>query len=203
MLTAVSQGLNEGIAMLNLGIIGINDGNGHPYSYTAVFNGYNAAALDKECPFEIIKKYLKTHHRNQEFIKGARVTHIWTHDKGESQKIARVSNIPNVCESIEELTEKVDAVIFARDDIWNHWKMAGPIFKSGKPVYMDKLLAHTQEDLDKFIAASGPEYPLLTASSFKFAPETEKAKREIEGLQSEDSPWNEPLRMGQVRAAFA
>ena len=166
--------------MLNIGIIGINEGNGHPYSYSAVFNGYNEEALEKECPFEIIRKYLKTHHRNQEFIKDARVTHIWTQDKAASTKIAKVSNIPNICESIEELTGKVDAVIFARDDMWNHWKMAGSIFKTGKPVYMDKLLAHNQEDLDKFIAATGPDYPLMTASSFKFAPETEKAKREID-----------------------
>jgi hypothetical protein len=91
-----------------------------------------------------------------------------------------VSNIPNICKSIEDLTGKADAVIFARDDMWNHWKMAGPIFESGKPVYMDKLLAHSREDLDKFIAAAGPEYPLMTASSFKFAPELEKAKAEID-----------------------
>ncbi len=166
--------------MMNIGIIGINEGNGHPYSYSAVFNGYDVEALEKECPFEIIKKYLKMHHRNQEFIKSARVTHLWTHDKAASAKIAKVANIPNICESIEDLTSKVDAVIFARDDMWNHWKMAGPIFKTGKPVYMDKLLAHNQEDLDKFIAVTGPDYPLMTASSFKFAPETEKAKREID-----------------------
>ena len=166
--------------MLKLGIIGINEGNGHPYSYTAVFNGYNEKALDEECPFEIIKKYLKAHHRNQEFINDARVTHIWTQDRGLSENIANVSNIPHIADSIEDLIENVDAVIFARDDMWNHWKMAEPVIRAGKPLYMDKLLAHNSEDLEKFITAAGPDYPLLTASSFRFAPELEKAKQEID-----------------------
>ncbi|MEI8245791.1 MAG: hypothetical protein WCI51_08175 [Lentisphaerota bacterium] len=166
--------------MLKLGIIGINEGNGHPYSYTAVFNGYNEKALDENCPFEIIKKYLKTHHRNQEFIKDARVTHIWTQDRGLSENVASVSNIPHIANSIEDLIENVDAVVFARDDMWNHWEMAEPVIRTGKPLYMDKLLAHNSEDLEKFIAVTGPDYPLLTASSFRFAPEIEKAKREID-----------------------
>ena len=166
--------------MLNFGIVGINEGNGHPYSYSAVFNGYNEEALEKKCPFEMIKKYLKTHHRNQEFIMDARVTHIWTHDRASSENVANVSNIPHIADSIEELTEKVDAVIFARDDMWNHWKMAEPVIKTGKPLYMDKLLAHNSEDLEKFISATGPGYPLLTASSFRFAPEIEKAKKEMD-----------------------
>ncbi len=166
--------------MLKLGIIGINEGNGHPYSYTAVFNGYNEKALDEKCPFEIIKKYLKEHHRNQVFIEDARVTHIWTQDRRLSENIASVANIPHVAASIAELAEKVDAIIFARDDMWNHWSMAGELFKTGKPIYMDKLLAHNPEELEKFIAAAGPDYPLLTASSFRFAPEIEKAKQEID-----------------------
>ena len=166
--------------MLNFGIIGINDGNGHPYSYSAVFNGYNEEALEKKCPFEMIRRYLKEHHRNRKFIEDARVTHIWTHDRASSENVANVSNIPHIADSIEELTEKVDAVIFARDDMWNHWKMAEPVIKTGKPLYMDKLLAHNSEDLKNFISATGPEYPLLTASSFRFAPELEKAKKEMD-----------------------
>ena len=33
--------------MINLGMIGINEGNGHPYSYSAMFNGYDPLALKK------------------------------------------------------------------------------------------------------------------------------------------------------------
>ena len=166
--------------MLNFGIIGMNEGNGHPYSYSAVFNGYNEDALEKECSFEIIRQYLKAHHRNRTFITDARISHIWTQDQALSESVARVANIPHVATSIAALAAEVDAIIFARDDMWNHWSMAGELFQTGKPIYMDKLLAHNQEDLDRFIAAAGPDYPLLTASSFRFAPEVDKAEQGID-----------------------
>ena len=161
--------------MLKFGIIGMNDGNGHPYSFAASFNGFNADALEKKCTFPIIREYLTAHHRNQEFIPDARVTHIWTQDKKISQQVADVSNIPHVADSIAELVSQVDGIIFARDDIWNHWDMAKDIFASGKPVYMDKLLAHDVDDLKKFIAVTGEDYPLLTASSYQFAPNVRAA----------------------------
>ena len=165
--------------MINLGMIGMNEGNGHPYSFSAVFNGYNDEALERKCPFEIIRKYLREHHRNQEFIGNARVSCIWTQDRALSENAARIANIPSVADSIEELAGNVDAIIFARDDIWNHWEMAGKLFQTGKPIYMDKLLAHNQSDLNNFLEAAGSGYPLMTASSFRFAPEVEKAEKSL------------------------
>jgi len=34
--------------ILKIGMIGYNDGNGHPYSYSAIFNGYNKKELLKK-----------------------------------------------------------------------------------------------------------------------------------------------------------
>ena len=45
--------------------------------------------------------------------------------------------------------EKSDAILFTRDDIDKHWEMAGELFKCGKPIFIDKVLAHTPEDLRK------------------------------------------------------
>ncbi len=161
--------------MLKFGIIGMNEGNGHPYSFSAAFNGFNEKALRDDCSFPIIREYLTAHHRNQEFIHDAKVTHIWTQSSELSRRVANVSNIPHIADSITELVSEVDGIIFARDDIWNHWDMAKEIFASGKPVYMDKLLAHNVEDLQKFISAAGENYPLLTASSYQFAPDVKTA----------------------------
>lgn len=166
--------------MLNFGIIGLNEGNGHPYSYSAVFNDFDEEALARECPFELIREYLVTHHRHRSFIDRARISHIWTQDRASSERVARVAKIPHIADSIEELAAAVDGIIFARDDVWNHWEMAGRLFRTGKPIYMDKLLAHSEEDLARFIAAAGPDYPLLTASSFRFAPTVEAAARELD-----------------------
>jgi hypothetical protein len=166
--------------MLKLGMVGINEGNGHPYSYSAVFNGYNEKALEQECPFEIIKQYLKEHHRNQEFIKDARITHILTQDRKISESISRIANIENVVDSAKELIENVDAVIFARDDIWNHWDMMKPFIEAGVPIYCDKVMGHDMDSLKKFIANTGESYPIMTASSFRFSPEVEKAPLTID-----------------------
>ena len=42
--------------MLRLGIIGISEGNGHPYSWSAIFNGYNHEYA-QDCPFPVIPDY--------------------------------------------------------------------------------------------------------------------------------------------------
>ena len=161
--------------MLKFGIIGMNEGNGHPYSFAAAFNGFNKKALQTDCSFPIIREYLINHHRNQEFIPDAEITHIWTQSMELSRSVANVSNIPHIAGSIAELVSEVDGIIFARDDIWNHWDMAEELFLSGKPVYMDKLLAHNEDDLRNFIAVTGENYPLLTASSYQFAPNVRSA----------------------------
>ena len=43
---------------LKLGIIGSSLGNGHPYSWSSIINGYNISYLEK-CPYEVIINYLK------------------------------------------------------------------------------------------------------------------------------------------------
>ena len=165
-------------------MVGMNQGNGHPFSFTASFNGFDPEALEKRCSFPIIREYLKRHHGNREFIADARVTHIWTQDPELSADVAAVSRIPNICSSLEELAEEVDGIIFARDDIWNHDAMALQLFKSGKPVYMDKLMCATGEELRRWAEVIPEDYPLMTASSFRFAP----LVREAAGLVKENAP---------------
>ena len=169
--------------MLKIGVVGLNQGNGHPYSFSAVFNGFDPDALRQECEFALIKEYLPAHHGNREFIADARVTHVWAPEPGAAERVARIARVPHVARSPEELASSVDAILFTRDDIDRHWAMAGKLFKTGKPIFMDKVLAHTEEDLRKFIAASGENYPLMTASSFAFSPEIENARTALHGSE--------------------
>ena len=46
--------------MIKIGILGYTDGNGHPYSYSSIFNGYNNEGM-KKCPFKTIPEYLNNH----------------------------------------------------------------------------------------------------------------------------------------------
>ena len=45
------------IKQLKIGIIGSSDGNGHPYSWSAIFNGYNKKIME-DCEFPAISNYL-------------------------------------------------------------------------------------------------------------------------------------------------
>ena len=65
---------------LKLGLIGMSDGNGHPYSWAAIFNGYDKDKMEL-CPFKSIPEYLKKETYPDNFLtEYGKVTHIWTQD---------------------------------------------------------------------------------------------------------------------------
>ena len=138
--------------ILNIGVIGSNEGNGHPISFSSIFNGYNQKYLQKFCKYELIREYLPKFHRNKKsnIIQGAKVNYIWTHSKKNSYEISKISNIKNICKSLEEMSRKVDAVILARDDIENHLEMAKIFLKKKIPIFIDKLIVPDQISLKKF-----------------------------------------------------
>ena len=154
--------------MITLGIIGMNEGNGHPFSYSSIFNGYDPIALERDCSFELIKKYLPAEHRNKNFIRDAKVTHIWTQEKRISELISNVALIPNIVDNMEDLIGEVDAVILARDDPWNHLEMALPFMKKRIPIFIDKQLSSTKEDLLEFKRILSPDYPIMACSSSRY-----------------------------------
>jgi hypothetical protein len=169
---------------VKLGIIGLNEGNGHPYSYSAIFNGYDPDALKTDCPFELIKEYLPREHQNRNSIASAKVTHIWTQDPEASRRVARVALIPNVASRMEDLIGKVDGVILARDDVENHLRMAEPFLKKGIPLFIDKQLTHTGENLKTLLGLCGDRnYPLMACSAVRYHPRMAEWKQSIEGHQ--------------------
>ena len=98
-----------------LGIIGLSPGNGHPYSWAAIFNGFNKEEMAK-CPFPVIPEYLNKQDPATMRIEEGKVTHIWTQDPDVSKQVARASLIENVAEKAEDFIGRVDAVLLARDD---------------------------------------------------------------------------------------
>ena len=65
---------------LKLGVIGLSPGNGHPYSWSAIFNGYNPAEMEN-CGFPVIPRYLELKQFPKDAIAEAAVTHVWAQDK--------------------------------------------------------------------------------------------------------------------------
>jgi len=139
---------------LRLGVIGASPGNGHPYSWSAICNGYDDAAM-AGCPYPAIPAYLREHRFPEDRLPGTQVTHVWTQDRGQSEHIAAASLIPNIVAEPGEMIGKIDALLLARDDAENHATFAPPFLKAGIPVLIDKPLALTSRDADALLALEG------------------------------------------------
>lgn len=163
--------------MIKIGMIGISEGNGHPYSFSAIINGYDDKHM-KSSGWDNIYNYLKERDSSDFGILDAKVTHIWTQDVNESKKISKASNVINIVENYMEMIEEVDAVIIARDDYLSHLKISKPFLEAGKYVFIDKPLSLDIKELlyfKPFLESN----QLMSCSGIKFAPELDKIKRDI------------------------
>ncbi|HEX6753625.1 MAG TPA: Gfo/Idh/MocA family oxidoreductase [Solirubrobacterales bacterium] len=181
---------------LRLGLLGISEGNGHPYSWGAIVNGYDEAEMVR-CPFPAIPRYLAEHRFPEEAIDGARVTHVWTQDPAASRQIAAASLIEHVVSSPEEMLGEVDAVLLARDDAERHAELAGPFLDAGLPIYVDKPLATSLAAARELFARQASPGQLFTCSALRYAAELrlDRAAREATGpirqvLASSPKRWS-------------
>jgi hypothetical protein len=159
------------MSLLKLGIIGMSEGNGHPYSWSAIFNGYDKIEFLK-CPFTAIKEYLDKEMFPKNFLHcQGRVTHIWTQKRELSEAIAKATYIENIVEKIEEMSGQVDAILFARDDVENHFDMIMPIFKMGVPIFIDKPFSLNLKEAKMLLQSQVFDHQIFTCTSLRFATE--------------------------------
>lgn len=155
---------------LRLGLLGLSEGNGHPYSWAAIFNGYDEAEMAR-CPFPAIPRYLSEHHFPEEAIADARVTHVWTQDSSISADVAAASRIEHVVSDPGEMLGMVDAVLLARDDAERHTELAGPFLDAGLPIYIDKPLATSIAAARNLFSRQVSQSQIFTCSALRFAEE--------------------------------
>ncbi|KKQ32673.1 MAG: Oxidoreductase [candidate division TM6 bacterium GW2011_GWF2_37_49] len=166
---------------LKLGVIGMSPGNGHPYSWSAIFNGYDLKYM-QDCPFQVIPEYLSRQKFPQDSIKNATVTHIWTQDKEASTHIANACKIENVVTNYKDLIGKVDAILLARDDYQTHYKISKQFIQAGMPIYIDKPLAIKKSIAQKIYALQKYAGQVFTCSAIGFAKEFELNKNDLYDL---------------------
>jgi len=174
---------------LKLGIIGLSKGNGHPYSWSAIFNGYDPKFMGN-CPFPAIPEYLSKQKYPSDTIKNARITHIWTQNKKMSLHIAKSSKIENVVAYYPDMIGKVDAILLARDDSENHYKISKPFIEARMPIYIDKPLATTVNDAKKIFNLEKYPGQIFSCSALSHAKEfqiTEQTKKQIGKIQHIDA----------------
>ncbi len=162
---------------LNLGIIGLSEGNGHPYSWSAIFNGYNPEAME-DCGFPAIASYLAQQKWPESQIPDAKVTSIWTQDQELSEKVATASLIPSVVENPTDMIGSIDGLLLARDDAENHLRYAKPFLEAGVPIYIDKPIALSSEGLDALYALERYPGQVFTCSALRYSSELQLAPEE-------------------------
>ena len=164
--------------MVRLGIIGLSEANGHPFSFSAIINGYDENEFAKTEWLGILN-YLNSKHKSEIAALDAIVTHVWTQDNELSKQLAKCCFIGTVVGDYIDMIGDVDAVIVARDDFLNHFDMSRPFLEKGIPVFIDKPLTLDLVELNWFLpyVESGL---LMTCSGFRYAQELDYPRENIE-----------------------
>ncbi len=167
--------------MLRIGMIGMSPGNAHPYSWSAIINGSFDAGEINRIGYPAVSAYLEAN-RDTLGIYGARVTSVWAQEKEIAESIAKTTGIRDIADSLEEMSATVDAVILARDDAENHVTMSKPFIDAGIPVFIDKPIALTREELAYFSKECARGKLIMSCSSMRYANEARIVKQELASL---------------------
>ncbi len=167
--------------MIKLGIIGMSEGNAHPYSWSSIINGQFDGDEISQVGYPAVATYLEA---NKETlgIPEAVVTHVWCQEREIAESIAHSSGIAKVVDNMVDMIGEVDAVILGRDDPENHVAMAKPFVEVGVPIFIDKPLVYSQDDVDWFAAKVEQGNFIMSCSSMRYANECRIAKQELGAL---------------------
>ncbi|GAA0612251.1 MULTISPECIES: Gfo/Idh/MocA family oxidoreductase [Thalassospira] len=135
--------------VIRTGIIGFSEGNGHPFSFSAIVNGYDRKAFS-EAGWPVILDYLSRQPADRFGVGDARICCAWTQDHSLTQKLCAACNIERAVKAPEEMLGQIDALIIARDDWQTHAKFAMPFLEAGIPVFIDKPLSLDISELEAF-----------------------------------------------------
>jgi hypothetical protein len=167
--------------MIKIGILGMSAGNAHPYSWSAIINGQFDAQEIIAVGYPAVAAYLQANHDTLG-LPNAKVTHVWAQDRSISESIAKTTGIENIARRAEDMIGKVDAIILSRDDPENHVAMAKPFIDEGVPIFIDKPLASTLDDLAYFSAESAKGKLIMSCSSMRYAVEARNTKIDLPSL---------------------
>lgn len=166
---------------IRLGVIGLSEGNGHPYSWAAICNGYSPEHM-KACEFPVIPQYLAEQSWPDARIPGVEVTHIWTQDAELSRRVAKASLIAHVVAEPAAMLGQIDALLLARDDAENHLAFATPFLEAGIPIYIDKPIALSLDGLAALYRLQQYDGQIFTCSALRYAKELMLSETERERI---------------------
>ncbi|QPA59395.1 Gfo/Idh/MocA family oxidoreductase [Lysinibacillus sphaericus] len=164
--------------MKKIGLLGLTDGNGHPYSWGSIINGYNDKAL-RDANWDVIYNYVKKRDISEFGFPNIKITHVWTQDDAISNNLAQAIGAESVVKNYTDMIGEVDAVIIARDDYEQHLVMAKPFLDEGMKVLIDKPLTMDISELLYFkeFLSKGQ---LMSVAGLRFAIELDEIRANMD-----------------------
>ncbi len=165
------------VGPIKLGVIGINEGNGHPFSFSAIINGYDREGM-KDSGWDVIYNYLEDRDASEFGFENVQVTHAWTQEPEQTKKLARAAKIPNIVADVGDMLDEVDGVIIARDDYETHYPLAKAFLEKGKFVFVDKPLSLDVAEL-RFFKGYLESGQLMSCAGARYARELDEIREGI------------------------
>jgi predicted dehydrogenase len=159
-------------------MIGMSEGNGHPFSFSAILNGFSPDGLARS-GWSVIYDYVRKQDPSAFGIDDLQVTHAWTQNPEVTKALCDACLIPNAVNEPGDLIDQVDAVIVARDDFEKHWALARPFLEAGLPVFVDKPLALSPDD-ERLFRPYLLRGKLMSCSGMRFARELDETRATLE-----------------------
>lgn len=166
-----------------IGIIGISEGNGHPFSFSAIVNGYNDKEL-KNSGWNVIYDYVTRRDPSEFGFQGYQISYAWTQNKEITDTLCRACQIPNSLSDYRDMLGNVDGVIIARDDYKSHYEIAKFFLDRNIPVFIDKPLTLNVNELQYFkpFLEKGK---LMSCSGMRYAREIDQLRQDIQTFKFE------------------
>jgi len=161
---------------ISTAVLGLTEGNGHPFSFSAIINGYDDQGMAAS-GWTGIHDYLRRRDASEFGLSPLRVTHAWTQDPAATARLCAACRIPHAAREVTDLVDAVEAVIIARDDHERHWEFAAPFLAAGRPGFLDKPLSLDAAELARFRPYL-ERGQLMTGSGLRFAKELDEPRAE-------------------------
>lgn len=163
---------------IRIGILGMTEGNAHPFSWSAMINGYDKEEMRRWTAelYPTIPAYLDKQPKHTFGIENVRITHVCFtgyEDRGMAENCARAALIEHVVDNPEDMIGKVDAVICATDIGEEHVERCRPFIEAGIPMFIDKPLTDNEGDLKTFIKWRQEGANFISSSSMRYVKEME------------------------------
>ena len=158
---------------IKLAMLGMTEGNGHPYSWSIIINGkYNVQEL-LNCPYAAIIDYISKQPISTLGIEDVEVSHVWTDNPEDAIHVAKVAEIENIVSNPTDVIGKVDAVLVATDIGSEHVERCQPFIEANVPIFVDKPLCDNLSDLAIFQKWIDDGKNFISSSAMRYCKEYE------------------------------